>query len=145
VRIGTFCKAEAGGLEDWRRVGLADFNGSGAAGLIGYGRIVWRASLSENPEFSSSKLSSDRSIVPSSEANAFSLSEESIPPKLSCGRRCGNLSALGEIAVAKSSSQLSSCADSGERNLSVVLMEVGDGRVSTRGVFREDGMAAGLW
>ena len=107
---------------------------------MGYGRMVCRSS-SEKPELSSngSELSSDLSIVPSSDAKALSLSEESMPPKLSWGRRCGNLRALGEIAVAKSSSQLSSPANTGERKRSVDLIEVGDGRLSTNGLFRVDG------
>src|SRR6478735_1996551 len=49
------------------------------------------------------------SFLPSfTEAKALRRSLDSRPPKLSCGLRCGSCSALGEIAVAKSSSQLSS-------------------------------------
>jgi hypothetical protein len=61
---------------------------------------------------SPSKLSSQLSFSalegPSIEAKDLSLSEENNPPKLSCGLRCGSCRALGDIEVAKSSSQLSS-------------------------------------
>lgn len=69
---------------------------------------------------SPSKLSSQlsRTLVSSMEANCLSLSADSIPPKLSCGLRWGRWRALGEMEVAKSSSQLSSSATSGDRNWS---------------------------
>ena len=73
-------------------MGLWDLDGSIGVGLAGKGRIVCKGSFSaswDEPDGSSksSKLSSGLSIVPSSEANAFNLSDESMPPKLSCGRR----------------------------------------------------------
>lgn len=58
---------------------------------------------------------------PSNEANAFSFSAESIPAKLSCGFKCGRWRALGDIAEAKSSSQLSLSAFSVDRNLSAAF------------------------
>ena len=44
----------------------------------------------------------------SREAKALRRSEDSRPPKLSWGLNCGRYKALGDIAEAKSSSQLSS-------------------------------------
>lgn len=51
---------------------------------------------------------SESSRCPSIEAKAFSRSPESRPPKLSCPLICGRWRALGEMAEAKSLSQLSS-------------------------------------
>lgn len=151
MRIGMLFKVDVELLFDWRREGLCDFEGSGTACLAAYGRIVcsgssstgWRELLEVSSKLS--KLSSDRRTDPSSEAKAFSLSDESLPPKLSCGRRWGRCSALGDIAVAKSSSQLSSSSDSAVRKRSAVDFVVGEGNVSTKEVFRLEGRGAALW
>ena len=105
------------------------------------GRIVSNGSDSSEREGlftvrSPSKLSSqfDSSVTVSKEAKALSFSEDNKPPKLSCGRRWGSCRALGDIAEAKSSSQLSSDVLQGDLN----------GSVLTRGFGRWSGPRIGV-
>lgn len=89
--------------------------------FLGSGRIVssWGSISDQCPRplivsSSPSKLESqfsESSRWASMEANAFSLSPDNKPPKLSCPFICGRCRAVGEMVVAKSLSQLSSSAD----------------------------------